>query len=133
MIDQALESADDVLEHRRPGQLPDRRTNGPLDQGPVERFTLFRSSGQEGCAFSSEDEASGKLSKATLGAIFHDRAFPIAGSYLPTWLSRGVHVSDNDLPDIPSFEELGLTPEEVAELEKELAEWGKELYVEPGN
>ncbi|MDH3222489.1 MAG: M28 family peptidase, partial [Gemmatimonadota bacterium] len=33
-------------------------------------------------------------------------------------------MSDNDLPDIPSFEELGLSPEEVAELEKELQNEG---------
>ena len=29
-------------------------------------------------------------------------------------------MSDKDLPDIPSFEDLGLTPEEVAELEKDM-------------
>ena len=31
-------------------------------------------------------------------------------------------MSDNDLPDIPSFEELGISPEELKELEKELEE-----------
>ena len=35
-------------------------------------------------------------------------------------------MSDNDLPDIPSFEDLGLTPEEIAELEKDMDDPGPE-------
>ncbi|NNM34692.1 MAG: M28 family peptidase, partial [Gemmatimonadetes bacterium] len=35
-------------------------------------------------------------------------------------------MSDKDLPDIPSFEDLGLSPEEVAELEKDMDDPGPE-------
>ena len=36
VIDDALKPADDVGQHRGPGDLPDRRAERPLDDGPVE-------------------------------------------------------------------------------------------------
>ena len=41
MIDDTLQARDEVLHHRRPGQLPDGRADGTFDERAIERGGLL--------------------------------------------------------------------------------------------
>src|SRR5690606_25800695 len=90
VVDDPLHSADDVLQHRRPGQLPDRVLDGALDDRAVERFSALRGDAHA-LAVLGVEWWPNKLSRKGAGGRAPGGAEASAGEPSPVGLGRSAN------------------------------------------